>query len=64
MGPVDVIVIIAILLIVGGASYYIWRSKKSGRKCIGCPDSASCKSCGGCGCHCQHSAPDCDEKEG
>ena len=63
MGPVDVIVIIAILLIVGGASYYIWRSKKSGRKCIGCPDSASCKSSGGCACHCQSCTHNCDEKE-
>lgn len=44
MGPIDIIAIAVIMLIVGGASYYIYRSKKSGRKCIGCPHSATCHS--------------------
>lgn len=57
----EIIAIAAIVLIVGGAVAYIIKAKKSGRKCIGCPDSASCKagccsSCSGCGgasdCHC------------
>lgn len=45
---------IVILFIVGGAVAYIVKAKKSGKKCIGCPDSASCgrsgcsASCGGC----------------
>ena len=45
------IIIMAILaLIVGGAAAYIIKAKKSGRKCIGCPDSKSCSgSCASCG---------------
>ncbi|MBQ7337729.1 MAG: FeoB-associated Cys-rich membrane protein [Clostridia bacterium] len=60
MGPVDIIVVLIIALIVGGATAYIIKAKKSGKKCIGCPDSSSCSSgkcsgsCGNCGsdCHC------------
>lgn len=52
MRPVDYIVIAIILAIVGAASYYIYRAKRSGRKCIGCPGGASCKGCkGNCGSH-------------
>lgn len=46
---------IVILFIVGGAVAYIVKAKKSGKKCIGCPDGCSCgkskaeKSCCGCG---------------
>jgi len=48
-----VIPIIAIVLIVGGALAYIIHAKKSGRKCIGCPDSKTCShKCGGCSCGC------------
>ncbi len=52
MEPVDYILIAVVLLIIGLASYAIYRSKKSGKKCIGCPDSGSCPSskCGGCTC--------------
>lgn len=51
MGPADIIVIVILALIIGGASYYIYRSKKSGKKCIGCPYSGSCSSCkGSCSC--------------
>ena len=54
MGPIDFIVIGVIAIIVGGASYYIYRAKKSGKRCIGCPDSkrcsGNCSSCSyGCG---------------
>ena len=52
MGPIDFVVILVIALIVGGASYYIYRAKKSGKKCIGCPHSASCKNSGGCSTSC------------
>ena len=58
MGFTDIIIIAVIVLIVGAASFYIYRAKKSGKKCIGCPDSYSCssnqkKKCSGsCGsCH-------------
>ena len=58
----NIIAIIIILLIVGGAGAYIIKAKKSGKKCIGCPDSCSCSAvkegdkkspcggnCGACG---------------
>ena len=62
MELVDIIVIVAILLIVGGAVAYIIKAKKSGKKCIGWPHSCSCSGkrkkgsaesgCGSCrGCH-------------
>ena len=47
----EIIAVAAIVLIVGGAILYIIKAKKSGRKCIGCPYSSSCKSgckSGGC----------------
>lgn len=41
------IIIVAILLVIAGlAAFYVYRAKKKGKKCIGCPDSGSC----GCGC--------------
>ena len=56
MGPIDFVIIAVIVLIVGGAGFYIYRAKKSGKKCIGCPDGGSCcngKASGGCGsCNC------------
>lgn len=51
----DIIPIIIIALIIGGAVFYIIKSKKSGRKCIGCPDSATCsKNKNGKCCCCSH----------
>ena len=54
MKPVDIVIILIIALIVGAASCYIYRVKKKGKGCIGCPDSAGCHkynesvhSCGG-----------------
>ena len=44
MGLVDFIVIGIIALAVVLALIYIVRAKKSGKKCIGCPDA---KNCGG-----------------
>lgn len=39
------VVIIAILVaVVGWACYYIYKEKKKGRRCIGCPNSG-CASC-------------------
>ena len=63
MGPVDFVVIGIILLVVGGASYYIYRAKKSGKKCIGCPDSSSCKTSGGCSGHCSSCCCGCSDTE-
>ena len=44
----NVIVIAVIAAIIGMALGYILRAKKSGRKCIGCPDNCACGSCSGC----------------
>ena len=49
MGFIDYLIIIAIVLIIGAATFYIIRAKKSGQKCIGCPDSKTCSgNCMGC----------------
>lgn len=42
------IIIVAILVIlIGTALLYIWREKKKGKKCIGCPYSGTTS------CHCK-----------
>lgn len=48
----DLIVIAILVVVVGGAARYVYKAKKSGAKCIGCPDSGSCASANGCGCGC------------
>ena len=45
----NVIVIAAVGLIVGLAAGYVYKSRKKGVKCIGCPDGAVCNgNCSGC----------------
>ena len=42
---------------VAAAAFYVYKAKKNGKKCIGCPDSGSCSGgCSGCcgGCHGHH----------
>lgn len=50
----DVALIAAIIIIVGLAAFYVYKAKKSGKKCIGCPDGCSCskeqQSACSCGC--------------
>lgn len=49
MGIVDYIAIAAIVLIVGAAVFYIFRAKRRGEKCVGCPYAKQCGgNCGGC----------------
>jgi len=52
MNFVDYLIIGILALILAGSVYAIYRSKKSGKKCIGCPDSGNCSSkccsCTGC----------------
>ena len=48
MKPVDILLIAIILGTVAFCIFCIYRSKKKGQKCIGCPHS---KTCGG---HCDH----------
>ncbi len=38
----DIIVIIIVAVIVMLAGLYIYKAKKSGKKCIGCPDAENC----------------------
>ena len=53
MSVQDLIIIGIIAVIVGLALAYIIKAKKSGKKCIGCPDSGSCSgSCHSCSCGC------------
>ena len=54
----EIIAIVAIVLIIGGAVAYIIKVKKSGQKCIGCPDSKTC-SAGGCSGNCSGCAGAC-----
>ncbi len=55
MKPADIVVIAVIILIIGSAAFYIYKAKKNGKRCIGCPDSGSCsaakcgRGCGSCG---------------
>ena len=47
----NVIVIAILLLLIGGAIWYIVKEKKKGTKCIGCPYANSCSSkASGCEC--------------
>ena len=45
----DFIVVAVLAVILGGAARYVYKAKKSGAKCIGCPMSKECHSCT-CGC--------------
>ena len=46
----DLMIVLLLCAILGGAGYAIYRSKKAGRKCIGCPSGGCCSGCGGsCG---------------
>ena len=53
----DLIIIGILLVVVGGAVFYIVRAKKNGAKCIGCPAGGNCPSKNGsksaCTCGCQ-----------
>ena len=38
----DVLIVLILLTVVGGAIFYIVKEKKKGTKCIGCPHSGTC----------------------
>jgi len=38
----NVILIIILVLAVGGACFYIYKHKKSGAQCLGCPSGGTC----------------------
>ena len=46
----DIIVIAVLAVIIGLAGLYIYKSKKRGQKCIGCPYSGNCNSQNDCTC--------------
>ena len=48
MRPEDIVVIVVLLIVVAAAGFYVYRAKKKGQKCIGCPASKSCS--GKCSC--------------
>lgn len=51
----NIIIIAVLLLILGGATAYVIKAKKSGKKCIGCPSGGSCGgSCSGGCASCSH----------
>jgi radical SAM protein with 4Fe4S-binding SPASM domain len=39
----NIIIISVLVLIIGAVSFYIYKAKKKGQKCIGCPYSKNCK---------------------
>ena len=46
----DIILVLVIVAIVGGAILYIRKEKKRGVRCVGCPDGGVCGgNCSGCG---------------
>ena len=50
MGIADYVILAVIALILGLAGGYVYKAKKSGKKCIGCPNSGGDCSCGQGGC--------------
>ena len=51
---VNLIAFVAVALIVGGAAGYVYKEKKRGVRCVGCPDGGTCGgNCSGCS-GCQH----------
>ena len=49
MTVTDIIVLLMIALVVGGASFYIICTKRRGQRCIGCPYAKTCsESCSHC----------------
>lgn len=46
---INVIVIAIVAVVIGAICFYLYRQKKNGAKCIGCPYSKECSgNCGGC----------------
>ena len=51
MNTVDYIILAVIVLVLGLAIWSVCKAKKSGKKCMGCPDSCACTA-GNCGGSC------------
>ena len=50
------IILFAILLIAGGAGLYLYKAKKRGEHCVGCPYAKQCRKKD---CNCSVSAENC-----
>lgn len=48
---IHVIVIVILVLMIAGVSLYLYKAKKRGEKCIGCPYA---KQCGNNQCSCKN----------
>ena len=50
---INVVLVVILLAIAGGIIAYLWRAKRRGDACIGCPHGKQCSGkCGSCnGCH-------------
>ncbi|MBR5152746.1 MAG: FeoB-associated Cys-rich membrane protein [Clostridia bacterium] len=46
---IDVILVLIFLAVIGGAGWYLYRAKRKGQTCIGCPHAKTCgkKQCNG-----------------
>ena len=51
----DYIVAGILLVLIGAAARYVYKAKKSGKACIGCP--------GGCSCSAKQGCPSCRSRE-
>lgn len=49
----NLILFLVLAAIIAAAATYIYRAKKRGVKCVGCPSGAACggNCSGGCSCH-------------
>ncbi len=41
----DIIILIVLIVILIAAISYIYKAKKTGKRCVGCPDSGTGKCC-------------------
>ena len=54
----NIVIIVILVVILGLAGWYIYKAKKNGKKCIGCPEGCSCSAKNtSCACSC------CEHKE-
>lgn len=51
----DVLIVLILVVIIALATIYIYKAKKRGARCIGCPHS---KECGLCNKGCHHTGPE------
>ena len=45
----NIIILLVVGMVVGAAAGYIWKEKRKGVKCVGCPYASGCGgNCSGC----------------